>query len=100
MGGGGVHIGARALLYIYLIWFGYIVRLSGGDILLVQLISTCRRGLGGGGQHPVPRSPLLCTKYVLNPQFNFVKSSVWMHAGGNGVLEKVSPYSLLNFRHV
>jgi hypothetical protein len=43
---GGAHIGARALLDIELIWYGYIARLSSGeegDILLVQMISTCLR---------------------------------------------------------
>jgi hypothetical protein len=55
VGGEGVYIGARALLDISLIWFGYIARLSqwggGGHILLVQMISTClicasRKGRG------------------------------------------------------
>ncbi len=48
----------RVLLDINLIWFGYNARLSqwGGGILLVQMVSSCHRGLrgmGGGGQHPV-----------------------------------------------
>ncbi len=55
---GGVHIGARALLDINLIWFGYIARLSqlgGGGILLIQIITTCIAPLrgGGGGLHSV-----------------------------------------------
>ncbi len=51
----GVQIGAKALLDVNLIWFGFIARLSqcgGGGILLVQMISTCLRcayGKGGGG---------------------------------------------------
>jgi hypothetical protein len=39
------------MLDINLIWFGYIVRLSQwgeGNILLVQIISSCRRVLRGG----------------------------------------------------
>ncbi len=43
----GVHICARALLELLLIWFGYIARLSQGEeryVLLVQMISTCLRG--------------------------------------------------------
>jgi hypothetical protein len=43
----------------------------------------------------MPRSPpapvVVYTKYKLIPHFNFVKLSVWIHMGGNGVLEKVSP---------
>jgi hypothetical protein len=41
---GGVHIGARELLYIDLIGFGYIARLSqwgGRGILPVEMISSC-----------------------------------------------------------
>ncbi len=47
-----VHIGAKALLGINVIfWFSYIAGLPQLGILLqvVQMISTCRRGLGGGG---------------------------------------------------
>jgi hypothetical protein len=50
------HIGVIALLDIHLIWFGYIARLSQWgerDVLLVQIISTCRHWLRGGDQHPV-----------------------------------------------
>jgi hypothetical protein len=54
---GGVHIGARALLDMNFIWFGYIARLfqlGGGGISFVQMISTClrytlRKGWDGGG---------------------------------------------------
>jgi hypothetical protein len=54
---GGLHIGARALLDINVIWFGYIARLSrgGGGILLVQVISRYLplfRLEGGGGSAP------------------------------------------------
>ncbi len=40
----------------------------------------------GGGQHPVPRSPLVCTKYMLNPQFNFVSLDArgWERRLGKG----------------
>jgi hypothetical protein len=52
---GGVHINARALLYINLIWFGNIARLSRvgdeEDNFLVQMVlpgvAMCR-GRGGG----------------------------------------------------
>jgi hypothetical protein len=43
---GGVHIGARAVLDINLIWLDSIARLSqwgGGGALLVQMTSTCLR---------------------------------------------------------
>ncbi len=48
--------GARALLNIYLIWFGYITRLprGGGDILLVQIISTCLTAPREGGEKSAP----------------------------------------------
>jgi hypothetical protein len=56
---GGVHIGARALLDINLIWFGYIARISpwegGGYFTRLNdfyLPSLQIKG-GGGGQHPV-----------------------------------------------
>ncbi len=57
---GGVQINARALLYINLIWFGNIARLSQWgqeeDNFLVQMVlpavAMCR-GRGGGGWHPV-----------------------------------------------
>jgi hypothetical protein len=45
-----------------LTWFGYITRLSrgeGGD-LLVQIISTCRHWLTGGGREPEPCSAAMC----------------------------------------
>jgi hypothetical protein len=41
------HIGARKLLEIQLIWFGFIARLSpwGGGILLVQMLGPTHRGI-------------------------------------------------------
>ncbi len=57
-----VHFGARALLVVYSILFGYIVRLSnwrgrGWGILRVPMKTTClcgaKRKGRGGSQHPV-----------------------------------------------
>jgi hypothetical protein len=66
---GRVHIDARALLDINLIWFGYIVRLSqwGGEgILLVQMILAAVVALRGGkGQHPVDGHFTVC-KYAIS----------------------------------
>ncbi len=49
----GVHIGARALLYTYLILFGYIARVShweeGIILLFCQLSRRIEEGGGGGG---------------------------------------------------
>ncbi len=67
---GGVHIGARALHVLNLIWFGNNARLlqwgvGRGGNFLVQMIFTCRRYVlrveegGGGSQHPVTSTPLL-----------------------------------------
>ncbi len=69
----GVHIGARALLDINLMWFGYIARLSqlggGGnftpssDFYLPALL----RLEGGGGQHlcsTLMRESTTCVKFL------------------------------------
>jgi hypothetical protein len=85
---GKVHIGARALLDINLIWFGYSACLSqwgvGGN-LLVQMISSCRRSRGVGvitlrmysmaGQYdnPIPTrflAPIDCSK--IPPPLSFL----------------------------
>ncbi len=49
-----MYIGARALLDIFLIWFGFIARLSqkGGSILLVLIISAFAAPRGGGKSAP------------------------------------------------
>jgi hypothetical protein len=60
LGGGGVHIGARALLDMYLIRFGYIARLSQWEAeglfylfkWFLPAFAARTRGTGGG-QHPV-----------------------------------------------
>ncbi len=65
---GVVHINARALLYINLIWFGNIARLSQWgeeeeDNFLVQMVlpavAMCRGG-GGGGSAPAPCGGTQC----------------------------------------
>jgi hypothetical protein len=55
----GVHSGARELLVISLIWFGYITRLfqweEGGSLLahMKTIPAFAARGRGRGSQHPV-----------------------------------------------
>jgi hypothetical protein len=60
------HIGARARLFIQLIWFGYIAGLHVGRkrvFLFFQMISTWLRGaerMGRGSHHLVIRSHAVC----------------------------------------
>jgi hypothetical protein len=53
---GGVHIGVRALLVIYLIWFGFIAHLSqwggGGIFLLVRIYLPSQSPEEGGESAP------------------------------------------------
>jgi hypothetical protein len=61
---GGVHIGVRAMLDMYLIWFGFIARLSKweaeGLFFLFNRFLPAFTALtwGDGGQHPVVRMEL------------------------------------------
>jgi hypothetical protein len=82
---GGVHIGARALLGINLIWFGYIARLSqwgGGGVFLsfndFYLASLCLGG--GGGQHPVVGTELSTALFLAPMQFSKIPAldALWL----------------------
>ncbi len=79
-----VHIGARALHVINLIWFGCIARLSqcgGGGNYLVQMISTCLpsgRGMGDEGRHHVGET------YLSEAYGTYVRTHRGISFGGEG----------------